>query len=128
MCAQACAYLANLLAYENCTRLYSIPEITALAEGVNSGEAQLSFGGLNLTSIANYFEKVGLTGVTLSFDEIGDFSDHARIKRLADRFCRIVRAYIRSGIPLIAQIDALRLRGLDHWRCRFDPYRFWETL
>lgn len=106
LCAQAACFMATALMQGWASGVYSVPEITKLANTTTKREILIS--GLSSSQIVNYFNLVNLNS---SIDYIGA-SARLPERSLPHALAISIKAYIRSGFPVLLPIDFGRMGGL----------------
>lgn len=97
ICAQAVCFMASVILHEFTTGVFGLAEVSAMAANERLSEVNLS--GLTLPDMARYFNQVGLTaifqkGVPVRLHNHENFD-----------FASGLKAYLRSGIPVILPLD-----------------------
>ncbi|PWU14406.1 MAG: hypothetical protein C5B50_17670 [Verrucomicrobia bacterium] len=106
LCAQACCFMATVLLHEYSNGIHGLAEITRLAEHERDLR-ELSLSGLNPASVSKYFDKVGL------HSELQTVIPPGVKKRSEDGLLKAaLRAYLKSGFPVIVPVDLGRLFGV----------------
>lgn len=105
MCAQANAFMANVLAQAHAENIYGIAEITALA--APPGGASVELGGMRPDDLVRYFRQpeVGLYANRQYTFPMGESL------LLTSGLARAMESYLLSNIPLIALVDLARMAG-----------------
>lgn len=121
LCAQAVCFMATVLLHRHVEKgVFGVAEITALSKPSTSDELLLS--GLNLLEMADYFRVVGLNGI---WQHIPSTSQTARVtKEVEECFDKVVRAYLRSGMPVVLPVDVGRMAGIcppTKPKCQLKP-------
>ncbi len=122
MCAQAVCFMATALLHDHSTGVFGVPEITRYASDMDRLETLVT--GLMPREISHYFERVGLSGVSINLNEWPrtaaterQGAGRTRSPGLLPRgsamtcFTASARAYLRSGFPVLFRVDAGRMAG-----------------
>jgi hypothetical protein len=105
LCAQAICFMAATLLHDYARGVHSLPEITRMARGRH--RPQLKISGLDLMHVARYLTEAGLHARIQRGGNCGAHRSHHD----AFEFANALRAYVRSGMPVIVPVDLGRLRG-----------------
>lgn len=109
LCSQAVCFIATVLLLRYANGVFGMGEITALA---NSKRTILELSGLDSLGMYRYFKKVGLrfSEQAQSFGETFNGNEPAETLNVRrNTLARAIRAYLYSGIPIIAPTDAMLL-------------------
>lgn len=116
LCAQACCYMATVLRQEDAKGVWSIAEITALVGRHTTSEdasQYLVLTGMTLQETVQYFQhldKVDL-GAIWQRTLLGPQPQYPG-KDYAKPFGDSLRAYLRSGMPVLLPLDSGRMQGV----------------
>ena len=122
MCAQAVCFMVTAHLHEDSRGVFGVPEITRYASEMERLETLDT--GLTPREIARYFDRVGLSGVSINLNERlleprPNAEDTAKVKSPGNLphgsalscFNATARGYIRSGFPVLFLVDAGRMAG-----------------
>jgi sugar phosphate isomerase/epimerase len=104
-CTQAVAWICNCLLYSHATTVLSPASISlALRHADRESAETVSFEGLTLPELREYWRIVGLFGQTINL-----VSDRANERLMIPK---LFEAYVNSGMPVIVAVDLYRLNGV----------------
>lgn len=113
-CSDACCFMASMMLYEHVRNIYALIEIQAIAANPQLGE--VAFSGLTPLEIKSYFENA-----RVHLSAIPQVVEGANYDRQDERLLAIaLRAYTKSGCPVIVYTDLRRMFGVASPNCTVD--------
>jgi YD repeat-containing protein len=109
-CAQACLFMASAILHDRVgmaavgARIHGLAEMDALVQGSERAKSRLS--GMTMSDMVRYLEITGKSG---SVQEVGLGSAYWGS---VHEFSQRIRSYLLEGYPVIAIVNAEKLRGL----------------